>query len=315
MMHAKPATNLQETSESCLAAVVLPVPLKESSSVVEQGVGDPPEDGKSSGIKKVMLSRPEEIAEHRLKQDGEAKNIIKRLQAVGCKVIIYGGTFTPAEREALNDAELIAVEGVKSHTLISFSNRSGLPLSQALNCVSQETLWKLEAFSVENTGQGHHARLRLPDSARLASLVVRAPTPSQSAELRQICQSTLQLLQTTTSQCGLIPGQGASEMRLVCLLSSAAVESPPTSFFLEALEAIPYVLAKNAGSDPHAVVEALRLEHLAGRTDTGISVDGVLEPARARDVLEVSLSAIHAAVRLTTDLLSTDQNLVQASTP
>ena len=119
LFHGKPVTTLSPTLEKqpCLVAFVLPPqPSQESGAEAEATTG------------RVVLRSPAELRGYRGTVEAEATAVAASLVASNCSVVVYGGTLPPADRHALGQAGIAAVDGVKHHTLRSLCDRCGAHL-------------------------------------------------------------------------------------------------------------------------------------------------------------------------------------------
>ena len=122
----------------------------------------------------------------------------------------------------------------------------------------------------------------------------------------------------------LCPGGGAMEMELNCRLKEWAEtlkgeEGMCVKEYADSFEIIPYTLAENAGLNPMELVTELKLQHLQGKKNMGISMrkgthcQGSIDDMNALNVVNpllVFLSAVKLATDTVTIILKIDNIVV-----
>ena len=153
------------------------------------------------------------------------------------------------------------------------------------------------------------------------SLLLRGGPEHVVEELDRIAGSCLRALGLAIGGRGVLPGGGACQIRLAGDLRAEARgvdgrEQLAIEAFADALEAIPWTLAENAGLDPIDAITELRARHHARETGAGLTFDagagsesGAIGDALANGVigpLAVPRQAIESATEAAMTLVRVD---------
>ncbi|WP_231187883.1 thermosome subunit beta [Haladaptatus sp. DYF46] len=142
-------------------------------------------------------------------------------------------------------------------------------------------------------------------AAAAVTLVLRGTTKTVSDELERAVTDAIGLGVRLLSDGQVVPGAGAIEMELAKSVRNSAVqrsgrEQLAMEAFADALEKIPYVLAKNAGCDSLRALTELRAAHDGGERDAGINVrSGESTDAYASEIVDVAAVKRNAIISAT----------------
>jgi T-complex protein 1 subunit delta len=150
---------------------------------------------------------------------------------------------------------------------------------------------------------------------RTATALLRGSNALVLAEAERSLHDALCVVRCLAHKPALIPGGGAAEAEAAAVLARwAATRTGPAAVcaraFSDALEAVPYTLAENAGLPAIEVVAQLRARHAAGESGAGIDArrGAVTDMAAAGCVqpLLVSSSAIALAAECVRMIMKID---------
>ena len=115
----------------------------------------------------------------------------------------------------------------------------------------------------------------IQNMGRTATVVVRGSNKLVLEEADRSLHDALCVVRCLAHKPALVPGGGAPEAEVSCVLSRwAATRTGAAAVcaraFSDALEAVPYTLAENAGLPAIEVVAQLRARHAAGEKGAGI---------------------------------------------
>ncbi|MCX8204368.1 MAG: thermosome subunit, partial [Candidatus Nezhaarchaeota archaeon] len=156
---------------------------------------------------------------------------------------------------------------------------------------------------------------------RAVSILIRGSSDMMIKEAERSVHDALCVVRNVVQEPKIVPGGGAIEAEVALRLkewarSLVGREQLAALKFAEALEAIPVILAENAGLDPIDIIVKLRTEHEKGNVSAGINVkDGTVSDMYALDVIEPALvkkQAIKSATEAALMILKID-DIIAAS--
>ncbi|TYZ64759.1 hypothetical protein PybrP1_008896 [[Pythium] brassicae (nom. inval.)] len=174
---------------------------------------------------------------------------------------------------------------------------------------------KCGLFEVRKIGDEYFAFFEDCTDPGACSILLRGGSKDVLNEVERNLQDAMQVARNVVFEPLLLPGGGATEMRLAHELKKRAdgiegVEQFPFRAVGEALEVIPRTLLQNCGADVVRVMTALRAKQ--AETDDAFGVDGVTGKVTAADALgvwepfEVKTQTIKTAVEAACMLLRID---------
>ena len=212
-----------------------------------------------------------------------------------------------------NDVEFICktIEAVPITTIESFTADK---LGKA-DCVEEVTTENDEKI-VKVTG--------VHGKSPCVSILVRGANRLVLDEAERSLHDALCVVRSLVKCKYLCPGGGAMEMELNCRLKEWAEtlkgeEGMCVKEYADSFEIIPYTLAENAGLNPMELVTELKLQHLQGKKNMGISMrkgthcQGSIDDMNALNVVNpllVFLSAVKLATDTVTIILKIDNIVV-----
>ena len=153
------------------------------------------------------------------------------------------------------------------------------------------------------------------DNSEMETLILNGPTEQTLNEIERAVQDVVGLLKHETD---CVIGAGSVEVGLSLDLRAFAndiggKEQLAIEKFAESIEAIPMIIAENAGLDAIQVLTNLKTSHKNGQTDLGVDIVKGISDARARGIIEpvlVKIHAINAASNVANLILKLDKILI-----
>ena len=185
----------------------------------------------------------------------------------------------------------------------------------AASCIEDITPGKGSVNYVKQTiGNNGHIYV-CSENTNISTLVLFGPTEQTLNEMERAVNDVLGLLKNETDA---VIGAGAIEMSVSLNLRDYAneiggKEQLAIEKFAESLEAIPLIIAENAGLDAIDVLTNLKAAHKSGQTDMGVDIVNGISDARKRGIIEpvlVKIHAINSAVNVANLILKLDKILI-----
>eukprot|EP00743_Colponemidia_sp_Colp-15_P000414 GILK01000475.1.p1 GENE.GILK01000475.1~~GILK01000475.1.p1 ORF type:complete len:541 (-),score=111.00 GILK01000475.1:105-1727(-) len=255
-------------------------------------------------------------------------NICKKIAKTGCNVLLIQKSIL---RDSVNDLSLHFLAKLKILVVRDIERNEIEFISRTVGCtpvahVDAFTADKLgHADLVEESqigGSGKVVKITgVPGSGKTVSILVRGSNQLVLDEADRSIHDALCVVRSLVKKRALLPGGGAPEMELSYKLNQysrtlAGIESYCVRAYGEALEAIPYTLAENAGLHPISIVTELRNKHANGEVYAGINVrKGTITNILEENVIQpllVSTSALTLATEFVRMLLKIDDIVITA---
>lgn len=247
--------------------------------------------------------------------------MVKHIAATGCNCLLIQKSIL---RDAVNDlsldylakAKILVIRDVERDDIEFLSKTLGCSPVASLDHFTADKLGKAELVQDEVIpGGGHLVRITGVPSQNTVTVLLRASNQLMLDETERSLHDALCVVRCLVKRQFLLPGGGAPEAELSLKLHEWARTLPGVNqmcvkSFAEALEVIPYTLAENAGLQPLEVVTALRQQHAAGSTSSGIDIkQGCIEDMLKPQVLQpllVTLSSVQLAAEAVAMILKID---------
>merc|ERR1712232_190460 len=147
--------------------------------------------------------------------------------------------------------------------------RTGAPIPEELGYV--------ESIKLEEISSQKLTVLKTRDS-RISTIVLRSASVNVLDELERAIDNGVNVVRCVTREKSFVPGAGATEIELAHQLQQFGATVPGLDQyavlkFAEALEAVPKVLAENAGHNHVDAITALYAAHQKGSASVGIDVE------------------------------------------
>ncbi|PAU83950.1 chaperonin Cpn60 [Halorubrum salipaludis] len=248
-----------------------------------------PDAADASGT--LSLDDPDDLAEMRAYARDSRAALVESVAEAGTDVLFCQKSIDDAVRTALSRRGVLAVERTRQDEFDAIVRATGASRVMDAGALDADALGR--GGAVERRSVGRSSLLVVTDCPEEthASLVLRGGTPHVAAETRRIVTDCVDVVRQARRDGAVVPGGGASWLALARDVSARADaldgrEQLAAEGFAESLEAVPRVLAENAGLDPIDALAELRSRHHDGDRAVGVDAGGSLRDMRAAGVLE-----------------------------
>ena len=242
---------------------------------------------------------------------------INAVLATGATAIFCAGTIEPSIFHALVDAGCFVLGGLERSGIEDIAQATGSQMCDHLDDLEESILGSFEVLEIETSesldGRRERLCLHVGKTSGLVTLDVGGGDGAAVEEiirgLHDALRSTALAMETDEVVCG----GGSIHMGASLAVKVAAEQHPgrerlAMEAFARALEAIPSVLAQNAGVDRLDALLALRAQHRKGDTTYGVNEDGKITEIHNTWLPAYTLQhAFEAATQTAAGLLRVDQ--------
>ena len=258
-------------------------------------------------------------------------NICRTIQKSGCNVLLVQKSIL---RDGISDLALHFLAKLKIMVVKDIEREDIEFICKTIEAVPITTI---ETFTADKLGKADSVEEVTTENdekivkvtgvhgkSPCVSILVRGANRLVLDEAERSLHDALCVVRSLVKCKYLCPGGGAMEMELNCKLKEWAEtlkgeEGMCVKEYADAFEVIPYTLAENAGLNPMELVTELKLQHLQGNKNMGISMrkgthsQGTIEDMNALNVVNpllVFLSAVKLATDTVTIILKIDNIVV-----
>jgi T-complex protein 1 subunit delta len=245
----------------------------------------------------------------------------KQIKKSGCNVLLIQKSIL---RDAVNDLSLqylakmdiLVVRDVERDEIEFISKTIGAIPIASIESFTAAKLGSAGLVESVSTSEGSIVKITgVPNSGKTVSVLIRGGNKLVIDEAERSLHDAMCVIRSIVKLKYLIVGGGAPEIEVAMQLEKHAktltgMEPYCIRAFAEALEAIPYTLAENAGLNPISIVTELRNRHAQGDVGSGINVrKGAITDMAEENVVQpllVTTSAIKLATETVCMILKID---------
>jgi T-complex protein 1 subunit delta len=247
--------------------------------------------------------------------------LVKRIKAAGCTVLLVQKSIlrdatTDLALHYLAKAKILVVRDVERDEVELVSKALGLTPVAHIDAFTPEKLGAASLVEEARVGSGRVVRATgVARPGRTACCLLRGSNSLVLGEAARSLHDAMCAVRCLVSRPFLLPGGGAPEAACAAALAKWAKGQTGAAAvcgaaFADALEAVPYTLAENAGLVPIDVVSELRSRHAAGEAGAGVDARrGVVPDMAATGVVQplaVTRSALTLAAECVRMILKID---------
>lgn len=225
--------------------------------------------------------------------DKRMVEVVQHIADLGVDVVFCNGRVDDRAKPLLASKNILAVEHIK-RTDTDFEFLQEVTGGTAVTDPTAATRDQLGCADISRDGPFY---IENPETHGV-TLVVHGSTEHIAAEIERNIEDAIDVVTRTVFDGRLLPGGGASEIRLADRLREYATSVEGRTqltieAFAVALESIPQSLARNAGIDPTDALIDLRTAHANGRADVGLNAAtgelvnafdaGIVQPAHVTE--------------------------------
>jgi thermosome len=265
---------------------------------------------------KVTITEAKELASFK---EGEEKVLREQVEAIakaGANVVFCTKGIGTTASHYLARHGIMAARRVKDEEIKMLALATGARVVGDVMQVTEKDLGK--AGLVEERKIGKDKQMIFIEDcphARAVSIILHGVSEQFLEEMERALDDALNVVLDVIKSGKIVAGGGAPEVRVAESIRQYAGtlsgrEQLAIRAFADAIEAIPFTLAENAGFDPVDVLAALRSEYGSGKKNVGINIDtGDPEDMLAKGIVEplkVKTQAIKSATEAATMVLRVD---------
>lgn len=252
-------------------------------------------------------------------KEGEEKVLREQVEAIskaGANVVFCEKGIGVTAQHYLAKSGILAARRVKKEDLKMLALATGARLVGDVMQAAPKDLGTAALVEERKVGKDKHMIfVEGCENAKAVSIILHGVSEQFLEEMERALEDALNVVLDVIRSGKIVPGGGAPEIKVAETLRQYAStmegrEQLAIRAFADAVEAIPWTLAENAGFDPVDCLVALRSQHGQGKKNRGLNIEsgepadmlaqGVVEP------LKVKTQAIKSATEAATMVLRVD---------
>jgi thermosome len=258
---------------------------------------------------KINIERPEQMKMFLDEEERMLKEMVDQVRSTGANVLFCEKGIDDVALHFLAKAGILAVKSVSSSDMEKLGRATGAKIIASYKDLTADALGSAKAVEEVKIGDDKLLYVRECKNPKAVTVVIRGGAEHIVGEAERSLHDALCVVRNAVEDGKIVPGGGAPEAEISRQLRSYAVkvggrEQLAIEAYANAVEAIPLMLAENAGLDPIDIMVALRAEHESNHTPYfGVDVFSgkiknmlelnVVEPMRVKQ--QVVKSATEAA--------------------
>jgi len=266
----------------------------------------------------VLLHNAQEMLDFSKGEENRLNAFVNDLKAAGVSVVVGGAGFGGLAVHYLNKHGILAFKIGSKFDLQRLARVTGASPLPTLKVPQPEQLGTIDAVTVEEIGGNRVTVFEQRDTrTRTATIVLRGATQNLLDDVERAIDDGVSAVKALTKSRSLVPGAGSTEMAIAADVFAEGERTPGTlqhavKAYARAFEAVPRVLADNAGLDGTEVVSNIYAAPKSGAPGVDIeseSPTGVID-ARDAGIWDIALakrSAIDLASEAAITVLTVDQ--------
>ena len=265
---------------------------------------------------KIQVTTPEQLQAFLDQEEMMLKKMVDKIVEVGTNVVVCQKGIDDVAQYYLAKAGILALRRVKKSDMEKLAKATGGKIVSKLKELSKSDLGYAKEVEEVKEGDEAFTYIKGCKNPKALTILVRGGTEHVVNEIERAIKDSIGDLAAALNDGYVVPGGGAIEVELAKAIREYATkfkgrEQLAILGFADALEAIPRILAENAGLDPIDVLTELKVKHeknpnigLDLTKEENYIVDtlkaGIVEPTR------IKLQALKSATEVTMMLLRID---------
>jgi thermosome len=265
---------------------------------------------------KISITDAKELASFKQGEEKVIKDLVDAIISAGANVVFCEKGIGLTAQHLLAKNGILATRRVKDEEMKMLSRATGAKIVGDAMQVTAKDLGQAELVEERKTGKD--TKLIFVEgckNAKAVSIILHGVSEQFLDEMERGLEDSLSVVLDVILSGKIVPGGGAPEIAVAESLKQFAStlsgrEQLAVRAFADSVEAIPFVLAENAGFDPVDSLVGLRSAYGQGQKNHGLDIDsgdptdmlakGVVEP------LKVKIQAIKSATEAATMVLRVD---------
>eukprot|EP00038_Savillea_parva_P007711 m.172037 g.172037 ORF g.172037 m.172037 type:complete len:549 (+) comp13463_c0_seq1:46-1692(+) len=227
----------------------------------------------------VLIQSADELKDFSKGEENMLEAQIAAIKAAGVNVIVSGSRFGDMAEHFINKAGIMMVKILSKHDIRRLCKTIGATPLPRLMPPSPSELGHADKVEVQEVGDVRvTAFTQTEEASPVSTFVIRGSTANVMDDMERAVDDGVNVYKAITKDPRLLPGAGATEIALASKLerygqAQTGLEQYAICAFAEALEAIPQVLAENAGVKAKDTVSLLYAAHAKGETCAGVDIE------------------------------------------
>lgn len=215
---------------------------------------------------KINIERPEQMQLFLDEEERMLKEMVDQVRSTGANVLFCEKGIDDLALHFLAKAGILAVKSVSSSDMEKLGRATGAKIVASIKDLTADALGSAKAVEEVKIGDDKLVYVRECKNPKAVTVVIRGGAEHIVGEAERSLRDALCVVRNAVEDGKIVPGGGAPEAEIARQLRSYAVkvggrEQLAIEAYANAVEAVPLMLAENAGLDPIDIMVALRAEH------------------------------------------------------
>lgn len=226
----------------------------------------------------VLIENSTELKEFSKGEEAMLEAQIRAIKDAGVNVIVTGSKFGDMAAHFLNRFGIMMVKILSKHDLRRLCRAIKATPLPRLAAPTSLDIGHCDKVSVEEIGDVRVTCFTQSDEhSPINTIVIRGSTLNVMDDVERAVDDGVNVFKAITKDARMVPGAGATEIELAVRLAKygqaqAGLDQYAIVAFAEALEAVPQVLAENAGMKAKDMISLLYAAHSKGDTNAGVDI-------------------------------------------
>jgi thermosome len=273
--------------------------------------------------KEYVINKPEDLKGFIDKEKEFNKGIVNKVKRVGVNVVFCRKRISESILNCFAEEGVLALDLVGEADMTRLERATRGKIVSSLDDLAKKDLGKAGLVEFRKIAGDEMLFINRCREPKATTILIRGGTEHVVDELERIVKDSAKAVAVAVEEGKVVAGGGATEAEVARQLREFSrtfkgKEQLAVEAFAEAMEAIPKILAMNAGLDPINVLITLRTGHANGNVNLGVNaVERKVEDVMERgliDAFKVKQHAIKAASEAAAIVLRID-NIMAVAKP
>ena len=274
----------------------------------------------------IRISKPEEIALFRQKEEEMLQSMVEKIANTGANVLFCQKGIDDRAQHYLAKKGILAVRRVKKSDMEKLSKATGAKIVNNIEEITGNDLGFAGLVEEQKVANDKMVFVENCKDPKAVSVLLRGGTERIVDEAERAFHDAICVLRDAMEDRTIVAGGGAIESEVAKAVRDfaktiAGKEQLAINAFADAIESVPRTLAENAGLDPIEILTELRRVHQKGIENKWYGIDlydGKVKDMYKENVIEplrIKKQAVESAVEATTMILRIDDVIVAKKSP
>jgi len=258
----------------------------------------------------VLIKTAAELENYNNSEEAQMEATIKEIHDAGCNVIISGSTVSELALHFIERYKMMCCKTFSKFELRRICKMVDATALVKVGAPTAEEMGSADEIGVEEYGGARVTVYRRTGDAAVSTLLLRGATTNILDDVERAVDDGVHVFKECCKDGRFVAGAGACEIELARHLTDLAdqhtgLEQYSIRKFGEAFEAVPRILAENAGARATDLVSNLYAAHAKGNVNMGVDIDnqGTMD-AKEAGILD-AYSSKYWAIKLAVDAVLT----------